>query len=111
MTVDEAFCGSIINSVDISASNETGGATENNSSSDVTNAVDCGETGPSGELRVTKTSDAEGVLEEGDDFHYTITVPNIGDEEATGVELVDVVPAEAVNVGVPFPTSMACAVT
>ncbi len=102
VTVDEAFCGSIVNSADISASNETGGATENNSSNDVTNTVDCGEATPP-DLQVTKTSDADGVLEEGDDFHYTITVTNTGDEEATGVELVDVVPAEAVNVGVPFP--------
>ena len=102
VTVDEAFCGSIVNSADISASNETGGATENNSSNDVANTVDCGEATPP-DLQVTKTSDADGVLEEGDDFHYTITVTNTGDEEATGVELVDVVPAEAVNVGVPFP--------
>ena len=46
VTVDEAFCGSIVNSADISASNETGGATENNSSNDVTNTVDCGEATP-----------------------------------------------------------------
>ena len=102
VTVDETFCGAIVNSADVSASNETGGAAENNSSDDVTNTVDCGETSPP-DLQVTKTSDADGLLHEGDDFQYTITVTNVGDEAATGVELVDVLPAEAVNVGVPFP--------
>jgi hypothetical protein len=41
---------------------------------------------------VTKSSDAEGVLGEGDSFSYTITVTNVGEEVATGVTLNDDLP-------------------
>jgi uncharacterized repeat protein (TIGR01451 family) len=102
VTVDETFCGPIVNAAEVSAANERADATGNNTSGDVANVVDCAETMPP-DLQVTKTSDADGPLHEGDDLHYTITVTNIGEERATGVELVDVVPAQAVNVAVPFP--------
>jgi uncharacterized repeat protein (TIGR01451 family) len=104
VTVDDTFCGPIVNAAHVSASNETGGATENNDSNDVSNAVECSEPTPP-DLQVTKSSDAEGVLHDGDDFFYTITVTNVGDEEATGVEFEDVLPSGALNVAIPpFPT-------
>jgi uncharacterized repeat protein (TIGR01451 family) len=110
VTVDEP-CDAIADPADASASNESGEATEDVVSNDVTSTVACEEaTQPdlqeaqtSPDLQVTKSSDADGLLDGGDNFRYTITVTNVGDEEATGVELVDVLPAEAVNVGVPFP--------
>ena len=115
VTVDQAFCGPIVNNADVSASNETEGATENNSSNDVTNTVECESEEPSPpDLQVSKTSDADGILHDGDDFLYTITVTNVGDEEATGVELVDVLPPGAQSVTFPpFPTfaGKACTVT
>jgi uncharacterized repeat protein (TIGR01451 family) len=104
VTVDEAFCGAIVNGAGVSASNESGEAVGNNASADVTNTVECQEPTPP-DLQVSKSSDADGIGHNGDDFLYTITVTNVGDEEATGVELVDVLPAGALNVGVPpFPT-------
>ncbi len=113
VTVDETFCGPLVNSAEVAASNETGGATENNSSNDVTNTVACDEPTPP-DLQVSKTSDADGLLHDGDDFLYTITVTNVGDEEATGVELVDVLPPGAQGVALPpFPTlaGKACTIT
>jgi uncharacterized repeat protein (TIGR01451 family) len=112
VTVDEGFCGSIVNAAHVSASNESGQALANNASNTVTNTVECQVSSPPdlqasspADLNVSKTSHADGILREGDDFLYTITVTNVGDETATGVELVDVLPAEALNVGVPpFPT-------
>ena len=77
----------------------------------VTEAVD--EPSPP-DLQVSKTSDADGTLHDGDDFLYTITVTNAGDEEATGVELVDILPPGAQGVAFPpFPTlaGKACTVT
>jgi uncharacterized repeat protein (TIGR01451 family) len=104
VSVDEAFCGAIVNAADVTASNENGPALDNNASNDVVNTVECQEPTPP-DLQVSKTSDADGILHEGDDFLYTITVTNVGDEEATGVKLVDVLPAGALNVGIPpFPT-------
>jgi uncharacterized repeat protein (TIGR01451 family) len=104
VTVDEAFCGPIVNAAHVSASNETGGATESNDSNDVSNSVECSEPTPP-DLQVTKSSDADGILHDGDDFRYTITVTNVGDEEATDVELEDVLPPGALNVAIPpFPT-------
>ena len=113
VSVDEAFCGAIVNAADVTASNESGPALGNNASNDVVNTVECQEPTPP-DLQVTKTSDADGILHEGDDFLYTITVTNVGDEEATGVKLVDVLPGGAVNVVIPpFPTfaGEACTVT
>ena len=113
VTVDEAFCGAIVNGADVSASNENGEAVGNNASDDVANTVECQEPTPP-DLEVSKSSDADGILHDGDNFLYTITVTNVGDEVATGVELVDVLPAGALNVGVPpFPTfaGEACTVT
>jgi uncharacterized repeat protein (TIGR01451 family) len=100
VAVDEIFCGSIVNSADVSASNETGEATGNNPSNEVTNTVECDEPTPP-DLQVTKSSNADGILDAGDDFLYTITVTNVGDETATGVELVDVLPAGALDSGPP----------
>ena len=113
VTVDEGFCGAIVNSADVSAANETGAALGNNASNTVTNTVECQAPTPP-DLQVSKSSDAEGILHDGDDFLYTITVTNVGEEEATGVQLVDVLPAGALNVGVPpLPTFVgeACSVT
>jgi uncharacterized repeat protein (TIGR01451 family) len=113
VTVDEAFCGAIVNAADVSASNESSEALGNNASNGVTNTVECQEPSPP-DLQVSKTSDADGILHDGDNFLYTITVTNVGDEAATGVQLVDVLPAGALNVGVPpFPTfaGEACTVT
>ena len=104
VTMDESFCGAIVNAADVSASNESGEAVGNNASDDVTNTVECQEPTPP-DLQVSKSSDADGILHDGDDFLYTITVTNVGDEEATGVKLVDVLPPGALNVGIPpFPT-------
>lgn len=113
VTVDEGFCGAIENSADVSASNESAPALGNDTSNTVTNTIDCQVPTPP-DLQVSKSSDADGILHEGDDFLYTITVTNVGDEEATGVKLVDVLPAGALNVGVPpLPTfaGEACSVT
>ena len=113
VTVNESFCGALINSADVSASNESGETDGNNSSNDVTNTVECDEPAPP-DLQVSKRSDAGGILHDGDDFLYTITVTNVGEESATGVELIDVLPAGALHVGVPpFPTlaGKACAIT
>ena len=77
----------------------------------VTEAVD--EPSPP-DLQVSKTSDADGILHDGDDFVYTITVTNAGGETATGVELVDVLPPGGQGVAFPpFPTlaGRACTVT
>ncbi|MET0909729.1 MAG: DUF11 domain-containing protein [Ilumatobacteraceae bacterium] len=105
VTVDDAVCGSIANVAHVSATNETGGATENNTSNEVTNSVECEEPSPP-DLQVTKSSDAEGLLHEDDEFLYTITVTNVGDEVATGVRFIDELPAgDALYVAVPpFPT-------
>jgi uncharacterized repeat protein (TIGR01451 family) len=105
VTVDDAFCGAIVNGAHVSAANETGQATENNDSNEVSNSVECEEPNPP-DLKVIKTSDATGILHEDDEFLYTITVTNVGDEQATGVELIDELPpGEAVNVVIPpFPT-------
>jgi len=103
--VDAEVCGSISNMAHVSASNETEQAEGNNDSNEVTNTVDCEEPSPP-DLQVTKTSDADGLLHEGDEFLYTITVTNVGDEEATGVKLSDELPVgEALHVAFPpFPT-------
>jgi uncharacterized repeat protein (TIGR01451 family) len=104
VSVDERTCGPIVNAAHVAASNEHAGASGDNDSNQVTNAVECDEPIPP-DLRVTKSSDADGILQDGDDVLYTITVTNVGDEDATGVELVDVLPAGAVNVAIPpFPT-------
>ena len=66
------------------------------------------------DLQVSKTSDADGILHDGDDLLYTITVTNAGDEEATGVEVVDILPPGAQGVTFPpFPTlaGKACTAT
>jgi uncharacterized repeat protein (TIGR01451 family) len=121
VAVDEGSCGAIANSASISATNESGEAAGNNASNEVNNNVECDQptspdpqasAGP--DLQVSKGSDAGGILHDGDDFLYTITVSNTGDRVATGVELFDVLPPGALNVAVPpFPTfaGEACTVT
>jgi uncharacterized repeat protein (TIGR01451 family) len=105
VTVDDPVCGSIANVAHVSATNETGDVTENNTSNEVTNSVECEEPSPP-DLQVTKTSDAEGVLHGDDEFLYTITVTNVGDDVATGVRFIDELPpGEALVVAIPpFPT-------
>jgi uncharacterized repeat protein (TIGR01451 family) len=104
VTVDDGFCGPIVNTAHVSASNEMEQAEGNNDSNDVRNSVECEEPS-SPDLQVTKTSDAGGILHEGDDFLYTITVTNVGEVEATGVALIDELPpGDALSVSVsPFP--------
>ena len=105
VTVDDGFCGPIVNAAHVSASNETEQAAGNNDSNEVNNSVECEEPSPP-DLQVTKTSDAEGILHGGDSFLYTITVTNIGEVQATGVELIDSLPpGDALSISVsPFPT-------
>jgi uncharacterized repeat protein (TIGR01451 family) len=90
--VDTAFCGTITNSAVVSAANEGAEAAGDNTSNEVTNTVDCAEPTPP-DLRVTKTSSADGLLQDADDFVYTITVENVGEETATGVEVHDTLPS------------------
>jgi uncharacterized repeat protein (TIGR01451 family) len=105
VTVDASFCGPIVNAAHVSAANEPAEAGGDNDSNEVTNTVACGEPGPP-DLEVTKTSDADGILHAGDEFLYTITVTNVGDEAATGVEFLDVLPpGGGLEVGLrPYPT-------
>lgn len=114
VSVETESCGEFANVATVEASNETGVAAENNTSNEVTNTVECSEPTPP-DLQVMKSSTADGVLRDGDTFTYTITVTNVGDVEATGVELVDVLP-EGDVLGVilpPLPTLGAtpCTVT
>jgi uncharacterized repeat protein (TIGR01451 family) len=104
VTVDDGSCGPIVNDAHVSASNETDQAARNNDSNEVSNSAECEEPGPP-DLEVTKTSDAGGILHEGDSFLYTITVTNIGDVPATRVELIDALPpGDALSISVsPFP--------
>jgi uncharacterized repeat protein (TIGR01451 family) len=104
VTVDDGFCGPIVNDAHVSAANETEQAAGNNDSNAVSNSAGCGEPGPP-DLQVTKTSDAGGILHAGDSFLYTISVTNIGGERATGVELIDALPSgDALSISVsPFP--------
>ncbi|HET6792100.1 MAG TPA: DUF11 domain-containing protein [Actinomycetota bacterium] len=104
VTVDDGICGPIVNDAQVWAGNETEQAAGNNDSNEVTNSAECEE--PSApDLQVTKTSDADGILHEGDSFLYTITVTNVGDMRATGVELIDTLPpGDALSISVsPFP--------
>ncbi|MGH2641523.1 MAG: DUF7507 domain-containing protein [Actinomycetota bacterium] len=105
VSVDDGFCGSIVNAAHVSAANETEQAAGNNDSNEVSNSVECEEPSPP-DLQVTKTSDTDGILHEGDSFLYTITVTNVGEVPATGVELVDELPpGDALSISVsPFPT-------
>ena len=121
VTVNEDSCGAIGNSASVSASTESGEAGVNNTSNEVSNHVECDQSAPPAlqvsdgpDLQVSKGSDAAGILHDGDDFLYTITVTNTGDRAATGVELFDVLPPGALNVAIPpFPTfaGKACTVT
>jgi uncharacterized repeat protein (TIGR01451 family) len=104
VAVDDGFCGPIANDAHVSASNEAEQAAGNNDSNEVSNSAECEE--PSlPDLQVTKASDAAGILHGGDSFLYTITVTNIGDVQATGVELIDTLPpGDALSIAVsPFP--------
>jgi uncharacterized repeat protein (TIGR01451 family) len=104
VAVDEVACGPLDNVATVAASNESGPALDDNASNEVTNTVECAEPRRP-DLQVTKSSAADGPLHEGDSFLYTITVTNVGEQGATGVELVDVLPAGAVHVALsPFPT-------
>jgi len=121
VTLDEGSCGAIDNSASVTASNESSEAAGNNASNEVRNNVGCDQPAPPDlqasdgpDLQVSKGSDAAGILRDGDDFLYTITVTNAGDQVATGVRLFDVLPPGALHVAVPpFPTfaGAACTVT
>ena len=123
VAVREGSCGAIGNSASISASNESGDAVGNNASNEVSNNIQCDQPTPlppdlqvtdGPDLQVSKSSDAGGILRDDDDFLYTIIVTNSGDQVATGVELIDVLPPGALNVAVPpFPAfaGEACTVT
>ncbi len=104
VTVDDGSCGPIVNEAHVSAANETEQAAGNNGSNAVSNSAGCEEPGPP-DLQVTKTSDAGGILHAGDSFLYTISVTNVGGEQATGVELIDALPpGDALSISVsPFP--------
>jgi uncharacterized repeat protein (TIGR01451 family) len=102
VSVDAETCGAIENVAEVSASNEGDGAAGNNGSNEVTNTVDCDEPSPP-DLQVTKTSDAGGGLQEGDAITYTITVTNVGDSTAQGVELDDTFPRGMGVDASPFP--------
>lgn len=104
VTVDDGICGPIVNEAHVSAANEAEPATGNNDSNEVSNSAGCEELGAP-DLQVAKISDAGGILHEGDSFLYTITVTNVGDVEATGVELIDALPpGDALSISVsPFP--------
>jgi uncharacterized repeat protein (TIGR01451 family) len=91
VTVDEGTCGTIANVATVSATNEQEDDEGNNTSNEVTNTVTCDEPSPP-DVQVSKSSDAEGVLGQGDTFSYTITVTNVGDEAATGVTFNDDLP-------------------
>lgn len=54
----------------------------------------------SADLQVSKSSNTEGILRNGDELVYTIAVRNVGAERATGVEVHDVLPA-GVEVRIP----------
>jgi uncharacterized repeat protein (TIGR01451 family) len=104
VTVNDGFCGPIVNDAHVSAANEAEQAAGNNDSNEASNSAEC--QGPGlPDLQVTKTSDAGGILHEGDSFLYTITVTNVGDVRATGVELIDALPpGDALSISVsPFP--------
>jgi uncharacterized repeat protein (TIGR01451 family) len=90
--------------IHVSAGNETEQAPGNDESNEVSNSAECEEPGPP-DLQVTKTSDAGGILHDGDSFLYTITVTNVGDVQATGVELIDALPpGDVLSISVsPFP--------
>jgi uncharacterized repeat protein (TIGR01451 family) len=122
VTVDKTFCGTIANAASVSASNEGAAAAGNNVSNDVTNTVECRRSPSSTlplqpthpDLQVTKSSDAQGPLHDGDAVLFAITVTNVGGSTAQGVRLIDVLPPEALHVGIPpFPTLLgkACTVT
>ncbi|HET9672027.1 MAG TPA: DUF11 domain-containing protein [Actinomycetota bacterium] len=98
-------CGPIANVASVEASNESGDATGNNGSNQVSNTVECSEPTPP-DVQVTKTSSADGVLGEGDTFSYTITVTNVGEVAATGVSFIDALPeGEPLSVSLsPWPT-------
>jgi uncharacterized repeat protein (TIGR01451 family) len=104
VTVDDGICGPIVNDAHVSAANETEQAAGNNGSNEVSNSAECEEPS-SPDLHVTKTSDADGILHEGDSFLYTLTVTNVGDVHATGVELIDALPpGDALSISVsPYP--------
>jgi uncharacterized repeat protein (TIGR01451 family) len=91
VSVDEETCGTVANVAGVAATNEPESAQGNDGSNEVTNTVDCEEPSPP-DVQVTKSSDAEGVLGDGDSFSYTISVTNVGDEAATGVRFIDDLP-------------------
>jgi len=80
-------------------SGDATGAAGNGEAATATDAAGAGGPATEGEeepspadLQVTKTSDAEGTLDEGDPITYTITVTNVGGTEAEDVEVHDLLP-------------------
>lgn len=103
-TADAGDCPSLTNPViTLSASNEAGSATGNNSTGPVGITVNC----PS--VKVEKAGN--GPINAGDVAVYTITVRNIGLGEATDVHVTDTLPAGVTwTAGAGFPSS-ACSLT
>jgi uncharacterized repeat protein (TIGR01451 family) len=85
----EASCPQITNFATVSAANEPNANTGNNASNTVTVGVVC----PDPDVEIRKSSDAPVTgLAPGDTFTYRVTVENVGGADATGVQIVDVVP-------------------
>jgi uncharacterized repeat protein (TIGR01451 family) len=84
-TAPPVACGTVINTADVTASNERSGDEADNSST-ATVTVNCPDL-------VIEKSAADRSVSAGDDVSYTITVANIGDGTAYDVEITDALPS------------------
>jgi uncharacterized repeat protein (TIGR01451 family) len=82
--VDDDDCGDLPNSATVSASNEPGDATDNNSDDGLID-VTCAQIG------VTKTADDD-VVSAGNQIGFVVTITNNGDGQADGIAFVDDLP-------------------
>ncbi|MGQ0669809.1 MAG: DUF7507 domain-containing protein, partial [Actinomycetota bacterium] len=86
VTADEGACPSVTNQAQVSASNESGGTQEDNTSNQVTVSVSC-EPG----VHITKGASV-GSTVPGGSFSYTVTVSNDGNATAHNVVVTDTIP-------------------